>query len=354
MSKPRLSVRADCNARIGYGHVMRCLAVSRQLLEGGASVQFVMAADSDSAPVEALGLAVLRLDKNATNTQDLVPTLSPADGPLLLDSYEITTSDLEVLHDAGFCVAMFDDGKRLDTYPCDLIIDSAPAADGLGYQGLATSRFCLGCDYVPLREEFTNLAPRRDMPEIVDRVLITFGGSDHDDQSARTLEALRCGDTQWQIDVILGPAYCGRADVLAESNGALTIHRQVKDMAALMSQTDMAISSSGGTALELTYLGVPMILLGLSDDQVPVALALAGAQAAEYLGYWDAIDDADILDQARALSGDHLRRSRMNTNGRALIDGGGAKRIADEILNIWKTRPITAGPGLHSARTGTI
>ncbi|MBT4933430.1 MAG: UDP-2,4-diacetamido-2,4,6-trideoxy-beta-L-altropyranose hydrolase [Rhodospirillaceae bacterium] len=342
MTKPTVTVRVDCNARVGYGHVMRCLAVSRHLIEDSVKVRFVMSADSDAAPIESLGLQITRLNNSDAGIESLADALSPSDGPLLLDSYEIGTAGLGILHEAGFRIAMFDDGKRLDDYPCNLVIDSAPGASNLDYRGLANSRFCLGSDYVPLRDEFTKMPPRTGMPEDARRIVVTFGGSDHDDQSARTIEALSGLNDNWQIDVILGPAYCGRAETVGAENSAVHLHRNVMDMATLMSRSHMAIASSGGTALELACLGVPMILLGLSEDQVPVATALAAAGAAEYLGFWSTVDDTDIGDRAQSLSINNESRRRMSACGKALVDGLGAKRIATEILNIWSDRPIIA------------
>ena len=312
-----------------------------------------MAPDSDTLPIERSELNVMRLKQGGVGTDTLIAELSPDDGPLLLDSYAVRSADLRALHDAGFCVAMFDDAKRLDDYACDMVVDSAPEAPALAYRGLADSRLCLGSDYVPLRDEFITSSPRTETSAIVRRIAVTFGGSDHDDLSARALEALIGADSRWQIDIILGPAYCGRAETLAANDNAVTIHRNVTDMAALLSQADMAVASSGGTALELAYLGVPMVLLGLSNDQIPVAKALADAGAADYLGFWDTVDGADIKKSTLALSEDVRRRASMNRQGKMLVDGGGAKRIAEEILNIWQDHPIVTKSELTGKSTVT-
>lgn len=330
-----VSIRADCNADVGYGHVMRSLTVARSLGRNGAArARFIMARDSDARPVECFGLEVLRVSGDGVSIDDILAHASPEDGPLLIDSYAVGTKDLERLRRMGFGVAVFDDGRRLQRYPCDVVVDSGPEAPLLPYRGLPETQFCLGSDYFPLRPEFMQRKHPTAVRDTVKTIVVSFGGSDHDDITRRVLDAMVGLDGEFDIVAVLGPAYAGGAEEAAAADGRVFLRRDVADMADVFSGADVAVTGGGSTASELAFLGVPMVLLALSTDQVPVAEALANIGAAVYLGYHDRVTAAAVAQALTALIGDCRQREHMRRAGRALIDGKGAERIADAILAI--------------------
>lgn len=333
MNAPVVSIRADCNANIGYGHVMRTLSVAQALRRNGVlRMRFLMVRDSDAKPVEDHGFEVLRLSCGQRGVEGITLHASPGDGPLLLDDYAVGQRDLEMLRRAGFRVVVFDDGRRLASYPCDVVIDSAPDAPLLPYRGLPETRFCLGSEYFPLRPEFKEHARPKAFRDPARTIVISFGGSDHDDITARLLGVLAGMDGNFDIIVILGPAYAGRAEKAAKRDRRVRVLRNVADMAAVLSAADIAVSGGGSTASELAYLGVPTMLLALSADQRPVARAMANAGAAVYLGRHDKVGNTDIRKTIAALIGDRRQRKTMSRAGRSLIDGEGSERIAQAIL----------------------
>lgn len=332
---PIVSIRADCGAAIGYGHVMRCLSVACALRQTNSmQVRFIMAGDSDVAPVKAAGFEVYRLAGSVLGIQQIIASIPAADGPLLLDSYDTRSQDLEALRNAGFRVAVFDDGCLLDHYPCELIINSAPSAASLTYNGLPETRLYLGPDYFPLREAFLNQTVRAKVPETAKTIIVTFGGSDHDDITTRALAALAAIEDDLDIIAILGPAYDGRAEDMVERDSRIRILRNAPNVTAIMTSADIAIAGGGGTALELSFLGIPMVMLALSSDQVAIAEAMSAA-GAQYLGPCDDVSANDITRSVQPLITDQTRRSNMNMAGRALIDGNGSRRLAEAIVSCY-------------------
>jgi UDP-2,4-diacetamido-2,4,6-trideoxy-beta-L-altropyranose hydrolase len=334
-SIPVVSIRADCNAEIGYGHVMRCLTVARALSRNGAArTRFLMTHNSDAEFVETAGFEVLEILSGETDIEEILIHASPEDGPLLLDSYAFNAGYLKMLRQTGYRVAIFDDGNRLDLYQCDMVVDSAPEAASLAYHGLPETRFCLGSDYFPLHPEFRKNSRPKAVLEAPKTVVVTFGGSDHDDVTLRVLDAMAGIDGDFDIITILGPAYSGQAEDAAGNDSRVRLCRNVTNMSALLSSSDVAVSGGGNTASELAFLGVPMVLLALSPDQAPVAEALSNADAAIYLGFHDRVEDAAIAETLRTLIGDPAQRQKMSRAGPGLIDGKGAERIADAILSM--------------------
>jgi spore coat polysaccharide biosynthesis predicted glycosyltransferase SpsG len=64
LPESRATIRVDASARIGGGHVMRCLALAYELSRRGVSVTFVAAAmpDSLATQIRAQGHAFLMID----------------------------------------------------------------------------------------------------------------------------------------------------------------------------------------------------------------------------------------------------------------------------------------------------
>ena len=330
--KTTVSVYTHAGLTMGYGHIMRCLAVAEALRNLGVGIRFIMDSTSDRTPAEAAGYFVMVLRESELTTEYFISNLNPEDGPLLLDSYAITSNELEKVRAAGFGVAIFDDGMRLKNYPCDLVIDSAPGAKQLPYRGLPQTQFCLGADYFPVRREFVSARRERSIADQVKIIIVSFGGSDNDDVTSTVLKAMAGIDGYFQILTVLGPAYIGQACEFTKIDKRIQIVRNVSDMAALMVTADVAVCSSGGTALEFAYLGIPMVLLSLSPDQLPIARALV--QAGEHLNDNKAINDTDVARAVSMLIADKPKRQSMHLAGPTLIDGRGSERVASAIFSI--------------------
>jgi spore coat polysaccharide biosynthesis predicted glycosyltransferase SpsG len=318
---------------LGYGHVRRTLAVVDGLKKiADVRVCYLMKPDSDARPVEAAGYEVMRL--SGEGIAGILEAVKAMDGPLILDTYSLTREEQERLFREGYCTTVFDDGRRLDRYAAHLVVDYAPGADGLSYRGLPTTRFCLGPDYFPLRPEFLGRRKGPTLRRAVENIVVTFGGSDPEDQTARVASLFEEHSHPWAVTVVLGPGYAGRAD----KSGArgVSFQRNVSDMAQTLAGADLAISGAGGTALELAYLGVPSLLLELSKDQRPIASTLARAGAAINLGWYARACDEEIWRAIEAVAGDPSRRDAMRVSGQRVVDGKGIDRIAQAVLETWR------------------
>ena len=339
-----ITVRADASTDLGYGHVYRTLSVIARLREASdVRVRYLMTANSDAAPVWDADCEVERLPD--CSMESLLTSLRPVGGPLVVDTYTVDAGHLRQLRRGGHCTAVFDDNRRLDHYPSDVVIDCAPGADTLGYEGSRDTRFCLGPAYFPLRPQFLERRhPHRGGTAPV-RLAVAFGGSDPADQTARVLRVLSQRQGPWQTTAILGPGYAGRAEAWAARDGSVRLRRSVSDMAEAVADSDLAICGGGGTSLEFAYLGVPMVMIVLSEDQRRTARGLADGGAAASVGWYEDVSDDEVWSAVHALAAAPCRRREMGEAGKRLVDGRGADRIARTIVEAWSRRARTAGNG---------
>jgi UDP-2,4-diacetamido-2,4,6-trideoxy-beta-L-altropyranose hydrolase len=105
----------------------------------------------------------------------------------------------------------------------------------------------------------------------------------------------------------------------------------VRDMASLMASMDLAVTGGGSTCWELAFLGLPAIVIELSDNQRLSARALAAAAAVENAGAVEAQDAAALAARIGALCLDAERRRGMSEAGRRLVDGKGGARVVGRL-----------------------
>jgi spore coat polysaccharide biosynthesis predicted glycosyltransferase SpsG len=147
------------------------------------------------------------------------------------------------------------------------------------------------------------------------------------------------------VTVLLGPGYRGEAAEIASDDPRFTVVCNAENVAALFARADLAVCGAGGTCLELASLGVPMVLLELSDDQRRIAQHVARAGAAVNLGDWRTTGDRQILEGLRQLTHSPAGKQRMATAGRGLVDGKGAVRTGRMIDELWRSLPAASLAG---------
>ncbi|MFC1673133.1 PseG/SpsG family protein [Pseudomonadota bacterium] len=321
---------ADASSATGYGHLYRSLLVARMYkMRHGGGIRAVMKGGHDATLLQEAGVVATFVDGDLVGR--VCATAKPEDGPILLDSYCVTSDHLHTLKSKGYRVALFDDGMRLSIYDADVVIDSAPGAEALPYAGAEHTQFLLGANYFPLRDEFRNI-PLQVGDKGTPTVVVTFGASDPDDVTAMAVRAL--GQTSGvRLIVVLGPGYRGGVSEgdISESH---SVARNVKNMAKVFADASVVLCGGGGTALEAAAMGKAVAIIILSPDQRPIADCLDQVGAAQIVGDFNAVEDNNISNAVMSLIENPQRRCAMSVVGRQMIDGHGAERIADTLWGI--------------------
>ena len=345
-------IRCDGGHAIGLGHVVRCLAIAAELRDRfAASVRFAMRGEEAAfALVRRAAFPAEQL--NGTAEAESLRALIAADKPdaVLLDlRAPYDAAAMAALRAAGCGIAVLDDPgpRRLDA-DCSFFPPSAAALDWSQARGERH----IGFEWIPLRRQFAEAPARRTGPERF--ALILGGGSDPQAIGRRFLaSAARALPASWRLGLVIGAAASDdpRIDATAATLGArLSIHRQVEDMAGLMAKTDLALASFGMTAFELAAIGVPMLLLCLSEDHRIAATSLAQAGAAEVAGIVKEVSDTALDAAIARLAADDARREEFGRRARSLIDGKGAARIAERLAALAAAEDKKAKTPRASAR----
>lgn len=332
-----LYIRADANATIGTGHMMRCLAIAQAVEGQGQQVTFIVADDMGAQFILERGYPCIKLDSawddldvEIEKILNLIRRYSIQQ--LFLDSYYVTTKYLKAMNQVTE-VTYLDDLHQIE-YPCKRLINYAIYAGHFLYPlDWEIEELYLGCKYTPLRKEFQNL-PKKITRSNVENVLVLSGGTDTYHFLLQMLEVIlkeeKFSDIQFHI---VSGKYASddlKMRDMAKSMENIHLYSNLTHMSTYMQQADVAISAGGTTLYELCACGTPTICYALADNQLENVL---GFQKEDIMFYGGDIrrDDVSINNIHQKLLqwiDNPEERGVFSVKMQNLVDGQGASRIA--------------------------
>jgi UDP-2,4-diacetamido-2,4,6-trideoxy-beta-L-altropyranose hydrolase len=154
-------VRADGDAEIGTGHVMRCLALAQAWSKGGDDACFASAKISPSLEQRLLEekivtskiQAAIGGEKDAAQTIDLARKLGAA--WIVADGYRFGSKYQKQINAAGFRLLLLDDYGHTGHYYADYVLNQNLSVDRKIYADRESfTRLLVGPRYALLRSEF--------------------------------------------------------------------------------------------------------------------------------------------------------------------------------------------------------
>ena len=325
--------RCDASARLGSGHVRRCLTLADALADVGWSCRFLTASSS---------LEVVPALKSGRH--EVVTLENPeADRPVDLDKFADPCALFVVDHygrgrdfdqswrDLSERILVIDDLADRE-HDADILVDQTLGRTPADYETLVPShcRLLLGPIHALLRPEFSAsrwiaLERRASMPSR--RLFISVGGTDPLRITQRVLAGLE--NTRLDgADIVVGPSDpdADRLEHKANRTGAdIVVHVDPDDVSPLMVRADLAIGAVGVSAWERCCLGLPSLLIVAAANQTENADRLVEWGAAELLR--DLGPECIEAAVCRLLD-DSARLHAMSLAAACICDGVGTPRVA--------------------------
>lgn len=244
---------------------------------------------------------------------------------VVVDHYGAAPGFFEGLHAAGFRLGVIDDRADRDLRGADWVLNQNIAAPELQYTVRPDAKLLLGPRYALLRPEFgvARASLSRVFARQDSRVLVTLGGGGTARFCADLLRALDEVDRPLEIRCVAADSADELTEAARSSRHAVILTGPIRDMAPHMAWADVSVNAGGSTCWELLCLGVPMVVLALSDDQRRNPGALAAHSVAVAAGSF-----AEAAAGTESLLADARRRREMSAAGSKLVDGHGASRVA--------------------------
>lgn len=364
--------RVDASLDIGNGHVMRCLTLAEALREKGADCQFVCRAhpgnlldlihqrdfDTHILPSQQFthSASCLRGGRvgesklmhaawlGAEWTLDAVETKDGIGETmvdwLIVDHYALDFRWEQQLRSACRRLMVIDDLADRP-HDCDLLLDQNLGRVSADYDDLVPHgcTVLVGPLYAILLPEFAALRDysfARRVNSQLKHLLITMGGVDKDNATGQVLHALKnCPlPTDCRISIVMGlhaPWLEQVRDQAAQMPWATDLLVNVREMAKLTANCDVAIGAAGMSAWERCCLGVPTLTMVLAVNQVVGAVALKKTGAVLLLE--DRGRLATELHEKIAFLLDSQRLQAMQHACGMVTKGDGAVLLAEKIMN---------------------
>jgi UDP-2,4-diacetamido-2,4,6-trideoxy-beta-L-altropyranose hydrolase len=339
-----LILRTDADARMGTGHVMRCLALAQAWQEAGGQATFVMGIESPALEtrLSSEGMDVIRLLAHPGSADDVQQTIDLALQRraewVVTDGYHFGVDYQQAIKDAGLRLLFVDDYSHAENYSADLVLNQNIYASEMLYpRRKAYTRLLLGTRYALLRREFRNWKGwNRKIPDVARRVLVTLGGADPDNVTLKVIRALQKIDIpDLDVNVIVGPANPHKKsleDAMLSAPCSMSILENVNNMPKLMAWADIAVSAGGCTCWELACMGLANLILVLSENQQAIAEGLDAAGVAINLGLHERVSIDKVAQKLQSTMLKRETRDEMSRRGRTLVDGTGVIRVCNCLL----------------------
>ena len=334
-----LIIRADASVAMGTGHVMRCLALAQAWQDQDGECIFALA-EADLSIEERLRserIEVVTITASTGSQQDAAQFVELAGKHharwAVVDGYRFDIEYQRTLKAAGLKLLLVDDTGHAGGYVADIVLDQNAHANEKCYQRREPyTRLLLGSRYAMLRREFKPWREwKREIALLARKVLVTVGGADSDNVTARIIHALRLlADHNLESTIVVGGSNphgdCLDKEV-QDTGGAIRLLRNALNMPELMANADVAISAAGTSCWEMCFLGLPAVLIDVAENQTPVARELDRQGIAIHAGSSHPVTPQAIAVQLKLLLASPERRAAMSERGRRLVDSSGAKRV---------------------------
>jgi spore coat polysaccharide biosynthesis predicted glycosyltransferase SpsG/CMP-N-acetylneuraminic acid synthetase len=339
LRQPRVLFRVDGGTVLGMGHVYRSLAIAGALRNlSRADVAFLMSADHAEGlvtvsrhgyPVRVMGDG--KLETALEHIRDFSPAILINDLPALDHTYLRALSHLGTT--TVNLVDTLDDLETTEHYAQVIVsVMNQEKETPEGFYG--------GPAYAILREQFRGRVKEvRDKPRLV---LLSFGGSDPQGLTLKAARALQRLPSEIEVLAVAGPAFSSRkqfeALVARLPRPVKLINEAGGHISELMLEADVVVGSGGMSVYEIAALGTPGIVLAQNAREERRMREFARHGTVEYLGLGTEVEEDEVASAVERLLAEASRRREMSARGRTLVDGLGASRAAEAVLERRKRR----------------
>lgn len=327
----RVLFRADGSRTIGMGHLYSVLRVAECLVKQEPQTEVLVLIGSRHAEGATL-VAERGFPVEVCPSEDLTACMRRLDrfGPdLVVNDLMVVPKDyMEQLRLSGYRVVNIVDSLAdvEEGPPPDVLINfSHEAHVPCGYE-----YFC-GTSYATLDPSLSGqqVGGQRTL-RTPPTVIVTMGGSDPENLSAKCLEALDAMPESLAVTLVIGPAFMHEAAVIQFIQCArkpVLVQKAVPDMARLYAEADIGLAAGGRTLYELSAMGVPAIVLSQNQREQERVEHFSHFGSVISLGLGREVVPSQIQMAVRRLLEDRDLLRRMQEAGSRLVDGNGVQRI---------------------------
>jgi len=328
-------IRVDGGPEIGFGHLVRSSALATEILTAGHTVTVATTTPDTARAVFPKTVDTVNLSSRSDPKPfvEWLDTVSP--DIVFTDAYPVDTQYQKAVRKQVPLAVLQDDSRH--AVCADLFVNGNLYANDMDYEFVGRNPNCLfGPQYLLLREEIRKRIGEKDTflahPE---SLLLLMGGSDVRNSTPTVIEAIDASQYDKQITVVLGPG-CDNLTTVYET--ASTVTQPIKcvynpdDLADLMVNSDIAITSTGTTVYELLGLQTPFVGIPQISNQDLIGDSLDDRGLAYVLEKQASKDK--IINGLNELLRDLSFRRHIHEIGPTVVDGRGTIRVTNQVQSL--------------------
>ena len=335
MKNSYIAFRTEASHKVGFGHLMRCIALAEEAIYRNIQTVFILD-QLDSIALEKVKPYASKILKSPHLIGSIYDAfylinLDINIASFFIDSYKINEDYIDILS-KKFKLIVIDDLCNLNYYNSDFVINPSVSANKLVYKSQNIDfKLLLGPQYALIRSEFLEYRRKNYKNfETKKNIALTFGGSDPYGFTYKILQnILNFFSFNVTINVIIGPGfnldYTNKIIDLGNKPN-VECFLNPKNIAKILSEQDLVITGGGGTIGELATLGCAAVVIIVSDNQI---LSIDSSVYPVFDGRLMLTEEfySEIL---FILTNKYIIR-KLSFDALNIVDGLGCKRILDII-----------------------
>lgn len=252
LGRKRLVFNVIGNVKVGMGHIYRALSLAHEITDH--EILFVCN-QKDELAVEKIAAK----DYKVIPSADIEKTILELKPDIVInDALNTKEEFILALKRAGIKVVNFEDLGSGAKY-ADIVFNELYDKPVLEY-----SNILWGYEYYFLRDEFES-AKRNSFKKSVEKILITFGGTDQHNLTLKVLKIISSFTDKIKIEAVCGGGYLYKEELLEyiakNRNKNIDVTFETGVISKKMENCDLAVTSNGRTVYELAHMHIPSIVI---------------------------------------------------------------------------------------------
>ncbi|MGD9605738.1 MAG: PseG/SpsG family protein [Bacilli bacterium] len=337
----KVAFRLEGGHHLGIGHVVRCLAVARELNKR-ISVNILFIINNSSEIISLIEKDNFPFKVYFHNETDEVYNILYEYNPHIIVN-DLPCSSVEYMEKIKtLCPTInYDDGGGGCIHADYLIHVTYKTFTRL----LGNKGYIYGPEYLILRDEFFLHRVKASYRIINNdglKILITMGGSDPANLTIRALKDIQKIKNHLEIKIITGVGYRYHTELeqcIRESKHKVFLYKNVNvdQLLNLMTQADIGIVHYGITAYEMACVGLPFVAIAHNSDEFTKNRLIEYGFCLD-AGLCDNLNESDIPFCVNKLLNNKKFREQLSKNGMNRVDAKGLIRIVNLVIDVLEKR----------------
>lgn len=338
-----IALRCYTGEGVGLGHLMRCRELARVMKARGHRTIVMGPPEAMREPGDEELFDIWHAgatDFDAEKDAEAFVALCMQHGAryAIMDDYRIDPDYQLTLRSSGIRWLQQFDASRPWDFWADVLVNAGPHErmdDYAPFLRNLDARKLFGPRFAVLRTEFTAIVPQPD-GRPVRKLFLSFGGGGDAGLIGRCVDALRplLGN---DFGIVIASGRHNRDNAAYDNRFAdepfVDFRIAPANMASLMRDSDLGLLAGGTMSYEAAICGLPLILVSVADNQERACMGWQERIGAKYLGRADVLSSEMVRETVMALAADSNMRAKMASLGRKAVDGRGATRLIDALLD---------------------